>query len=419
MAILDETDARGAIAYAHTYRGALLTLSDRPEEAVVELEHARELADRAGRPELGALCLNYLGLAEADLGDPRAEPHLRQSLALALALGHHEFVARAYTNVNEVLYRFGRWDAMERSLADGLAFTLERDFRSHAYNLEVHRCLLLLHRGQWDAAESGLRELVESVDEPGIMYLYSTPALGRLLARRGDPAAGAMVAAAWDRACGHRSLLGQARAGVALVEWCSLNGEPDRATRVRSTLMPRLQRPGSAPWRGELSRYLVRAGVDAETFDGCPEQYDAGLRGDWAAAAAAWESIGDPYERALELGESGDVTQTLAALSVLDDLGAAPAAATLRQRLRDLGVERVPRGPQPSTRANPAGLTTRQVDVLRLVARGLTNAEIAARLHLSVRTVDHHVSAVLTRLGLTSRRDAARAAAELGLPVGD
>ena len=82
-------------------------------------------------------------------------------------------------------------------------------------------------------------------------------------------------------------------------------------------------------------------------------------------------------------------------------------------------MERVPRGPQPSTRANPAGLTSRQVDVLRLVADGLTNAEIAQRLHLSVRTVDHHVSAVLTRLGLASRRDAARAAAELGVRTGD
>ena len=419
VAILDETDARGSIAYAHAYRGGLLTLSDRPEEAVDELERARALADEAGRPEVGAICLNYLGLALADLGDPRAEPYLRQSLALALALGHHEYVARAYTNLNETLYRLGRWDAMDRSLADGLTFTLERDFRSHAYNLEVHRCLLLAHRGQWDDAEAGLRALVESVDEPGIMYLYSVPALGRLLARRGDAAAGPMLSQAWDRACGHRSLLGQARAGIAYVEWCWWSGETDRAVRVRDALLPRLQRPGSAWWRGELLRYLARAGIDATTFDGCPPAYDAGLRGDWAAAAAAWEGIGDPYERALELGESGDVTATLDALTTLDGLGAAPAAAMLRRRLRDLGVERVPRGPQPSTRANPAGLTSRQVDVLRLVADGLTNAEIAQRLHLSVRTVDHHVSAVLTRLGLASRRDAARAATELGVRTGD
>ena len=156
-----------ARAYAHAYRGSLLTLTERPEAAVDVLERARALADEAGRPEVGAICLNYLGLALADLGDPRAEPYLRQSLALALALGHHEYAAAGYTNLNETLYRLGRWDAMDRSLADGLTFTLERDFRSHAYNLEVHRCLLLAHRGQWDDAEAGLRALVESVDEPG------------------------------------------------------------------------------------------------------------------------------------------------------------------------------------------------------------------------------------------------------------
>ncbi len=86
------------------------------------------------------------------------------------------------------------------------------------------------------------------------------------------------------------------------------------------------------------------------------------------------------------------------------------AAAVARRRLRAAGVTQVPRGPQAATRANPAGLTGRQLEILGLVADGLTNAEIAARLVLSVRTVDHHVSAVLTKLGVTSRRDAIAAA---------
>jgi DNA-binding NarL/FixJ family response regulator len=74
----------------------------------------------------------------------------------------------------------------------------------------------------------------------------------------------------------------------------------------------------------------------------------------------------------------------------------------------------VPRGPQPATRHNPAGLTSRQVDILRLLATGRTNAEIAQTLFLSVRTVDHHVSAVLQKLEVTSRREAAQIAVRLG-----
>ena len=96
-----------------------------------------------------------------------------------------------------------------------------------------------------------------------------------------------------------------------------------------------------------------------------------------------------------------------------------PLAAIVRAKLRDLGVARVPRGPTPSTRDNPAGLTDRQVQVLQLLARGLTNAEIAARLVLSVRTVDSHVAAILGKLEASTRREAAHRAATLGLlPVG-
>jgi len=130
---------------------------------------------------------------------------------------------------------------------------------------------------------------------------------------------------------------------------------------------------------------------------------------------AARHDFGDSYARALELADSGEVGPATEALRILDELGARPAAAVVRRRLRDLGVSAVPRGPQPATRANPGGLTDRQTEMLRLLACGLTNAEIAARSVVSVRTVDHHVSAVLEKLGVSGRRDAAAAAARLGL----
>ena len=253
VAILDKTDARGSIAYAHAYRGGLLTLSDRPRRPSTSWSSPARSPTRPAGPRSGRSASTTWAWPS-----PTSATRAR-SRTCGRAWRWHSLWATtstspaAYTNLNETLYRLGRWDAMDRSLADGLTFTLERDFRSHAYNLEVHRCLLLAHRGQWDDAEAGLRALVESVDEPGIMYLYSVPALGRLLARRGDAAAGPMLSQAWDRACGHRSLLGQARAGIAYVEWCWWSGETDRAVRVRDALLPRLQRPGSAWWRGRAA----------------------------------------------------------------------------------------------------------------------------------------------------------------------
>ena len=81
--------------------------------------------------------------------------------------------------------------------------------------------------------------------------------------------------------------------------------------------------------------------------------------------------------------------------------------------MRSLGY-RVPRGPAPSTAANPANLTRREALVLTLLAQGLTNQEIADRHFRSVRTIDHHVSAVLAKLEVSNRVEAAQAASRLG-----
>ncbi|HEY7487247.1 MAG TPA: AAA family ATPase [Streptosporangiaceae bacterium] len=413
--VIEPAGSPGAMAYATTCRGALLALADRPAEAVPVLHRARRAAEAAGRGDLVALCLNYLGGSGAELYGEAQLRHLRESIAVARAGGHHESAARGYTNLGELLYRYGRHDELAECVADGLAFTRERGFWSHAYNLEVHRCLLLQRRGDWAAAEHGLEALLDGHDDPGMLYVYSVPPYARLLARKGDRRAGPLLAEAWARATRQRSLLGVAYAGLALVEWHWLCGDPVGAVPVRDVLLRRTERPGAAPIRAELMRYLARAGLGGTVFAGCPKPYAAGLRGDWRAAADAWRSIGDPYERALELAESGEVAPTLEALHMLERLGADAAATLVRRRLRELGLARRPRGAAVTTRANPAGLTTRQVDVLALLAEGMTNAEIADRLVLSVRTVDHHVSAILGKLGVPTRRAAAASARSLDL----
>jgi len=138
-------------------------------------------------------------------------------------------------------------------------------------------------------------------------------------------------------------------------------------------------------------------------------------RGDWQAAAHIWEERGCPYHQAVALADSQDPDALLEALPILDSLGATPLARQVRAGLRQPGVPNVPRGPMAGTRENPAGLTERQLEVLRLLAAGLTNGEIAAQLVLSVRTVDRHVAEILAKLGVTSRRQATARAAELGL----
>lgn len=130
-------------------------------------------------------------------------------------------------------------------------------------------------------------------------------------------------------------------------------------------------------------------------------------RGNWRRAAEVWDAAGFPYEAAFARTSSESPDDLLAALSALDALGAEPLATRVRAQLRRLGVSRIPRGRRDSTRVNPAGLTERQLQVCRLLSEGMTNAEIAAQLVLSVRTVDSHLAAILAKFGVRTRREAA------------
>lgn len=418
LQVLDPAQDPGTRCYAEAYCGAILVLTDRPQDALEQLARAREMAEEVGRPDLVALCLNYIGGALIDLGDGSGAEHLRSSVELARSLPHHEYAVRGYTNLAEGLTQLGWWDQLGPWLEEGLAYARERDFSAHAYNMEAHRGMLLARQGRWDDAERCVRELLEAVEDPGVLGRLTLPTLGRIHARRGRPEAEELLGRAWKVAVDSGSLQAMVPTGIALLEWAWLTGDLDRASDAIDMLLTRTKRLGAERCRGEVLRYLARAGWDVEPFERCPKEYAAGIAGDWRTAAAEWERLGDPYERALELADSGETERTLEALAVLDDLEAEPAAAIVRERLRELGVTRIPRGPNTATRANPAGLTQRQVDVLALLADGLTNAEIAQKLFVSTRTVDHHVSAILMKLGVGSRREAARAAAELGLTAG-
>jgi len=111
---------------------------------------------------------------------------------------------------------------------------------------------------------------------------------------------------------------------------------------------------------------------------------------------------------ALALAESNDQLTVRQSIDELQRLGASPAAAIVARRLRERGVRGVPRGPRPRTRDNPAGLTARELEVLALLAEGLRNAQIAKRLVVSEKTVEHHVSAILRKLDVRSRGEAGR-----------
>jgi DNA-binding CsgD family transcriptional regulator/tetratricopeptide (TPR) repeat protein len=398
------------------YWGLLLTAVGELAPLPRVADETLAMAEAVGVPDLIAVGHALHGRADLLAGDPAGVVEMESGLRGTIAAGNHVFAIMCFVLLVQDFWDLGAFEEVQRVLDEGLEYASTRELDFYVEHLVAHRAKLEGLRGDWVSAETRLRDLVGAHGdaEPGSLR-YTLPALAILTTRRGADDAAELMAWCQDyarRAGGYYDIV---PASLVAIEAAWLAGRPELAEAPMAAIFSFAGKGLQARHRGEAQRWLRRLGRPAETFPGCPEVFAAGIRGDWQAAAAIWAKIGSPYHRALELIDSGDVEATVEAVHILDSLGAPPAVQIGRRRLRDLGVNQMPRGPKPTTRMNPAGLTDRQVEILRMLSAGRTNPEIAAQLVVSVRTVDHHVSAVLQKLGLTSRRQAAQAAADLGL----
>ncbi|HVQ88196.1 MAG TPA: AAA family ATPase [Actinomycetes bacterium] len=382
-------------------------------QAAVLLERARKVATEVDDPTLNV----RIELLEAILGVFESTEGAREAVIGIVGPGQDSFddtLSSGYSNLAYLDVEYRRLPEAVDVMKVSLPLTVEWDMPiCYVWQMGA-RGRMQMMKGDWQAAEADAETVLAAPSAP-LARTWPHLVRGLVRMRRGD-AAEADLDDAWSLAQQLNEPLRLMPAAAALVERSWLTGIRDDRVDEATMMLRQLDVVGLEWARGDLAVWLQRLIPELDLHDlEVSEAHQLHLAGQYLAAADAWAGLGSSYEQSLALVESADEEAVRQGLGLLDRLGADAVAAKLRQDLRDRGVSNVPAKSRGVTLNNAAGLTAREVEVLGLLGEGLSNAELAARLYISPKTADHHVSAILSKLRVANRRQAAEAGRELGI----
>jgi DNA-binding NarL/FixJ family response regulator len=413
IGILEELPAGPELAWAYGNQAHILATGDRGREALKWSEKSLALAKRLGEEELVIFSLNDHGFARMSLGDETGRDDLEESLRLATEYGFAEHVLRAHVNL--AAYYIASFDPLpaerhlDAVLDDVAGFELE-DLRRHLLALRAWHRLLT---GSWNDASEDASNALDVPSSFASTSVLALAVLAQIAARTGRfQEASAYIKRALADAARVSNVIWHIHQISAEMAW--LRGDSEELRHAAAA--------AAGAFEGEMvyvapavDYWLWRSGHAINQTREVKGPLALEILGSWREAAAEWERRGCSYEAAIARLASEDQHALVSAVETFERLGAEPAADMARRKLRQLGVT-ARRRPSKTTRAHPAGLTRREAEVLDLLSVGLTNPEIAKRLFLAPKTVEHHVSSLLAKLGAANRTDAVRIAKETPQP---
>ena len=417
LAVLQSLSPGPELAVAYVGVGSSMSAAGRHAEALDSIGKALDLAEGLGRRDIVSRALLTKGDCLIDSGQDGIG-FIEQALRLAAEANSEQQLCAAYMCLEDACVNLQRFDEAERYFSAGMAIGERRELSSRTRCMRVERADMLLLLGKWDEAAELCAEVLAI---PGVSpwnQLYPLRIIGTIRGRRGEPAHTDLLDRSAAFAAGVASVpwLTQVRAVRAELLW--LAGQPDLAREEAQEAYD--QALGRTDlWKlGSVGIWLSRLRTGVQLPVALPEPYALEIAGNWRGAAVAWEQLGRTYDAALtRIVNSTDGAELRGTLTVLERFGARATAAAARRRMKELGMASIPRGPRAATRAAPAGLTAREQEVLALLSQGLSDKEISRRLVISERTVHHHVSSILAKIGAPTRFAAAREAARMGIGI--
>lgn len=411
--VVRDGGATPELARAYAQLAQLRSHHGEVEAASLLLRRAGDLGDALDLPDVRSDVANTRAIVAWTSGEEWM-PLLRRALDIALDTGAHEQTARAYANLCTALCDFGRLAEAEAYYVRGAAMCDETGMTRFGICLRATWGEILLGVGRWDEAVDVCRQVLAS-GASRFNRLSAATVIGRVHARRGDgdpwPYLDEAVTSA--DATERPDLIALTRSARAEAHW--LAGNLDSA--LHDVTVGSLHIERAHEWlQGQIATWQTRLGVAVTPSPTrLPEPHARSVSGDFDRAAELWDAIGSPFDAALALLDSGSEPGMREALRRFDTVGADAAARLTRRRMRRLGLRAIPSGAHPSTRSDAAGMTRREREVMTLVAAGQSNATISAQLVISPRTVEHHVAAILAKLGVASRTLVAAEARRRGL----
>ena len=413
--VLQDYPASSTKAMAFSNMSQLKMLSDEAAECILWAEKAIAMAKELDNEEILSHALTNIGTVQIFVpsSEQKGMSMLQQSLEIALKNSFHEYAVHAYTNLGSGLVRIRKYALASRALEEGLRYCEERNLNTWTGYILSWKARAELEKGNWTDAYNIADNLFKNENQPAIVKITTLIALGKILMRGGKDALTLLLEA---KTLSFKTMELQRiiHSMVALLEYEWLTGETiiEKDDIEQTSVL--LQHAGIDSEKNEFAFWTKKAGRRFVPLKEVAEGYDTSSPARALKAASFWEKSGCPYEQALVLFEGNDDDKRKA-ITIVQDLGAIAVYEKMKQDMRNLGIKNIPRGIRNSTRSNAAFLTGREIEILLLLKEQMHNKEIAAQLYISAKTVDNHISSILSKLDTNSRSKAVAEAVRMGI----